>query len=240
MEKIKNAIKKYWDWRSPSYGLDKDKSVLVSDRWEAVLKELIVNGSNRKRALDIGTGRGQFAFYLDRLGFDVTGIDISEKMIYHAQKFAKRHFHDIDFHTGDAEALTFPDHSFDVVVSRNLLWTLPNPEKAIAEWKRVMKPGGTLVISDGLWNNVTWREAHKIIPRLFKGNVTSFRFFLTYAGFLNLLPFYRGVSFQKASELLEAARFRDIKAYDTSCFEVHPYAGDIREKKNFFIAYARN
>lgn len=239
MDNIKNMIKKYWDWRSVSYGMDKDKSVLVCDEWQAVLRALAADGHN-KRALDIGTGRGQFAFYLDRLGFDVAGIDISEKMIYHAREFAAKHQHDIDFCTGDAESLTFPDHSFDVVVSRNLLWTLPKPDKALSEWKRVMKPGGTLILSDGLWNNITWKDAYQAIAKLLRGNVISFRFFLTYAFLLNVLPFYRGICFEDASRLLEAAQFREIKAYDTSCFAVHPYNGNGHKKKNFFIAYAKN
>ncbi len=47
----------------------------------------------------------------------------------------------IDFQTGDAEHLPFEANTFDVVVSRNLVWTLPAPETAMREWHRVLKPG---------------------------------------------------------------------------------------------------
>ena len=246
MAKVKTAIKKYWNWRSKSFGYDKDKCPSIADRWESILKEL-VSGAPGKRALDIGTGTGQFAFYLARLGFAVKGIDLSENMIAHASQYAATHNLDINFQTGDAEDLEFEDHIFDVVVSRNLLWTLPNPHKALKEWRRVMKPGGALVVSDGLWMNYTWKRVHHLSLSLFKrmfrnGSMISARFFLSYAGLYKSLPFYEGICFEKASMLLEAARFKDITSYDISCFGTNPYGNTKRmrnTKPSFFIAYAR-
>lgn len=48
----------------------------------------------------------------------------------------------------DAEALDFDDASFDVVISRNVMWNLPHPETAYQEWLRVLKPGGLLLNYD--------------------------------------------------------------------------------------------
>lgn len=48
----------------------------------------------------------------------------------------------------DAQALSYAEESFDVVLSRNLTWTLPEPEKAYREWFRVLKPGGWLLNFD--------------------------------------------------------------------------------------------
>ncbi len=89
MEKIKTSIQKYWNWRSRSYCFDKDKSIKIAKSWESVLKNLIPVDSG-KHAIDIGTGRGQFAVYLARLGFSVTGIDLSENMISQANENAKK------------------------------------------------------------------------------------------------------------------------------------------------------
>ena len=50
---------------------------------------------------------------------------------------------------GNAEQLPFPPDSFDLAVSRHVLWTLPHPEAAIDEWIRVLRPGGRLVVVDG-------------------------------------------------------------------------------------------
>lgn len=246
MEKAKTSIKKYWNWRSKSYGYDADKSIKIANRWESILKEL-VSGAPGRQALDIGTGRGQFAFYLARLGFAVTGIDLSEKMISHARESALTRKRNIVFQIGDAEKLEFEDNTFDVVASRNLLWTLPNPDKALAEWRRVLKPGGTLVVSDGLWMNYTWKHIHHIAFNLLKGmfrknGMISVRFFCTYAGLQKSLPFYEGICFENACTLLQTARFKDIKSYDISCFDMNPYRGKKRTKNTdpaFFIAYAK-
>ena len=246
MEKIKNSIQKYWNWRSRSYCFDKDKSIKTAESWESVLKDL-VPGDPGKNAIDIGTGRGQFAVYLARLGFCVTGIDLSENMISQAKKHAKKNTLAIDFKIQDAEELKFNDNTFDVVVSRNLLWTLPDPYKAVKEWRRILKPGGTLVISDGFWMNYTWRRLHCFVFNLAKNifrndSMISARFFLSYAAFQKHLPFYEGICFEDADTLLQTARFKEIKSHDTSCFATNPYLKKKRMNNIeplFFIASAK-
>ena len=117
MKKIKTSIKKYWNWRSRSYCFDRDKSIKTAESWEAVLKNL-VPGDPGKRAIDIGTGRGQFAVYLARLGFCVTGVDLSENMISQAMEYAKKNALAIDFKIQDAEDLL---NSFCI---KPLFWVL--------------------------------------------------------------------------------------------------------------------
>ena len=56
------------------------------------------------------------------------------------------------FAIGDAEDTKEPAEQYDIVINRHLVWTLPHPEKAIKEWKRVLKPGGRLVIMEGNWH----------------------------------------------------------------------------------------
>jgi ubiquinone/menaquinone biosynthesis C-methylase UbiE len=194
---------------------------------------------------DVGTGTGQFAVYLAQNGFDVTGIDISEKMIVNAKRYAAQEGLGIKFDTGDAEHLNFADNFFDVVVSRNLLWTLPDPEKALREWKRVLKPGGRLIVSDGFWMNTTWKRIphlalHILKDRFRNGSRRSLKFFWSYSGIHKSLPFYGGVKIADVTLLLQKTRFKEIGYYDTSCFANHPYQGEKSKKKapSFFIAYA--
>ena len=246
MKKIKTSIQKYWNWRSRSYGFDKDKSIKTAESWESVLKNL-VPGNPGKHAIDIGTGRGEFAVYLARLGFSVTGIDLSENMISQAREHSKKTAFAIDFKIQDAEELKFDDNTFDVVVSRNLLWTLPDPNKAVKEWRRVLKPGGTIVISDGFWMNYTWKRLHYFVFNMAKNifrndSMISARFFLSYAAFQKHLPFYEGICFEDADTLLQTARFKEIKSHDTSCFATNPYLKKKRMNNIeplFFIASAK-
>jgi len=66
----------------------------------------------------------------------------------------------IDFRQGDAENLPFENESFDMVINRNLVWTLPDPERAIFEWGRVLKPEGKVIIIDGNWGNRMGSHGH--------------------------------------------------------------------------------
>jgi len=245
-ERQKRSIQKYWDWRSLSYPRDADKSEAVAERWETLLAGL-VSGAPGRRAIDVGTGTGQFAVYLAKLGFRVTGIDISEKMIQKAREHAERCNLDIDFQLQDAENLLFRDSTFDVVVSRNLLWTLPDPGKALQEWRRVLKPAGALIVSDGMWMNTTWKRVHhlafKILRRMFtNGSMISLRFFCAYAGLQKDLPFYEGICIAEAETLFQTARFREINSHDTSFFDTNPYETKGYERgapPRFFIVHAK-
>jgi len=244
MDKTKTSIKNYWDWRSTSFGHDADKSAAIADQWETIVHQ-VVKGAPGKRALDIGTGTGQFAVYLARGGFDVTGIDISAAMIAEARRYAADQRLQIDFITGDAESLDFADRTFDVVVSRNLLWTLPRPHQALMEWRRVLKPGGRLMLSDGFWENTTWRRVPRLFFKMLKnmgrnGSRISLRFFCTYAGLQRRLPLYEGVSLDEAVALLQSARFKSVMPYDTRRLKIHPYgaASPKRVFLPFFVASA--
>ena len=244
MDRLKEKIERYWDWRSTSYQLDHDKSLETAQDWEATLQDLVARFRDvTPRALDVGTGPGQFAFYLARAGFDITGIDLSPNMISTAKKKGQEMGLSINFRTGDAEALPFEDHSFDVVVSRNLLWTLPSPETAIQEWHRVLKPGGRIIISDGFWKNLTWLDIHRMALKtardiLKKSCKISFRFFYYYSRMINALPLYEGVTLKKIEELMRHAGFKEVLFCNIrDCFRIHPYGSNRSSGPPFFIAY---
>ncbi len=100
--------------------------------------------------LDVGCGIGGSSRILAKdYGCDVTGITISPQQVKRAQQLTPQEV-DVKFQVDDALALSFPDHSFDVVWSIEAGPHMPDKAKYAQEMMRVLKPGGILVVAD--WN----------------------------------------------------------------------------------------
>jgi ubiquinone/menaquinone biosynthesis C-methylase UbiE len=133
----------YWNARADSY--DSTHEVADKDIWKRELEALI--GSDRSlRILDIATGTGLIATMLAEHGYsDVTGVDLSDGMMSIAGRHAAERGLDIAYRTASALDLPYEDGAVDVVISSRLLWTLTEPDIAIAEWARVVRPGGVVI-----------------------------------------------------------------------------------------------
>jgi len=97
------------------------------------------------RVLDVSSGRGtQAIFYAENYGVQVTGIDISEKMIQSATNSAQRSdkADRISFRLGDSQALPFSDNSFDSVINECAVGIPDDSQQVLNEMVRVVKPGG--------------------------------------------------------------------------------------------------
>lgn len=162
----------YWSKRAPSYG-DVNRDELASGqraRWAteldgAIRSALPDRSRSGVRVLDVGTGPGFFAITLALLGYDVTAADYTPAMLDEARGNARAAgvgegagSGRISFRRMDAAALAFGDSAFDVVVSRNLTWNLPDPAAAYAEWARVLAPGGLLLNFDANWYRYLYDE----------------------------------------------------------------------------------
>ena len=165
--------RKYWTGRAPGYSEVNRLELSTAQRrkWRSCLRKEIGRhfpGRERKdlRVLEVGTGPGFFAILLRELGLDVTAIDLTPAMIAEAKENAGPLAGSIRFLEMNAEALMFAEESFDIVVSRNLTWNLPHPEKAYGEWMRVLKPGGLFLNFDANWYAFLFDErAHKAFER---------------------------------------------------------------------------
>ena len=111
--------------------------------------------------LDVGTGPGFFACILSEEGHRVTGIDASDGMLACAEKNAAALGVHPVFLKMDLNEMTFPDASFDAVVLRNVSWTLQYPETVYTEFKRLLRPGGKLLIYDANWQ-MHWFDEEKL------------------------------------------------------------------------------
>ena len=99
--------------------------------------------------LDVGTGTGFVALIAASLGHRVTGIDLAEGMLAVARAEAERRCLHPRLLVGDAVTPDFPAGSFDVVVSRSLVWTLRELDRAVVGWHRVLRPRGRVIMFGG-------------------------------------------------------------------------------------------
>lgn len=99
-----------------------------------------------ERVLDVATGTGITAINARARGAKVTGLDLTPELLNVARKKAESEgYTDIEFKEGDAEAMPFPDATFDVVLSTCGHMFAPDQAKVAAEMLRVTKPGGRIV-----------------------------------------------------------------------------------------------
>ncbi len=111
----------------------------------------ILNGWNiapGKRLLDIGCGSGQTAIPAALRGIHVTAIDLASNLIADARERARSEGLVVRFDEGDAENLPYGDESFDVAITLIGAMFAPRPDKVVAEFARVVRPGGNLYMAN--------------------------------------------------------------------------------------------
>ena len=140
---ILEDLTSYWTDRAHSYSAQ--NLAEMNDWRRQAWRKLILKHAPEKeclRILDVGTGPGFFAINLALAGHEVTAVDVTEHMIWHARQNAESYGANVTFLVQRGEFLPFEDGSFDLIVSRNVIWNLEYPEEALAEWARVLAPGG--------------------------------------------------------------------------------------------------
>lgn len=160
---VKEEIKNKWNEWAVDYDSSYGHNVRSAEEalaWKQTLGRA-VNSKEPLKILDVGTGTGFLALFLAEMGHDCLGVDLTPKMLEQAKEKAQARNLKAQFQLGDAEALEIEDNSLDVVINRLLLWTLPQPEVALKEWLRVLKPGGKIIIVDGVWRSITLADKIK-------------------------------------------------------------------------------
>lgn len=141
--------KQVWDKSAPSY----DKQIAFFEKiWFAGGREWLGERA-RGRVLEvaIGTGRNLAHYAAD---VSLTGIELSPAMLAIARQRAAALGRHVELSEGDAEHLPFGDAAFDTVVCALSLCTIPDPAAAVGEMRRVLSPGGRLLLLDHIAS--TW------------------------------------------------------------------------------------
>ena len=225
---VKEEITSKWNISSETYDTQHGhavKSDAEADAWKNVFDNVFPTG--KLKILDVGCGTGEISLLLADMGHDVTGIDLSEKMMEKGRIKAKDRGLDINFQLGDAEKPPFDSGSFDVIINRHLLWTLPHPQTAVLNWGRILRNGGRAVIIDGIWDDGSLN--------------TKFRRFLSNVGVMvaerknpwkgyysddlkAVLPNAGGTPLERSRGYLSDAGLKDIQSRDIT------YIRDIQRK----------
>lgn len=149
---LQDTINDYWTERAPSYDAyqqrpeRRDLDLEVWGRiWSGALPPAPAD------VLDVGTGSGHVARLVAGLGHRVVGIDLSSGMLEIAAQHAAGDANPPRFQVGDAVDPGLPVGSFDAVVGRYVMWTLRDPDAAVASWLRLLRPGGVVAMADSTW-----------------------------------------------------------------------------------------
>ncbi|MFD0268409.1 class I SAM-dependent methyltransferase [Streptomyces sp. NPDC127106] len=145
-------ITAYWDAAAAAFDDEPDHGLRADDTraaWARLLRSWMP--ADPVDVLDISCGTGSMSSLLAEAGHRVTGVDLAPRMVEQARaKFSTAGLEG-RFLVGDAMMPPTGEQRFGAVLSRHLVWTLPDPEAALREWVSRLSPGGRLVLVEGRW-----------------------------------------------------------------------------------------
>jgi ubiquinone/menaquinone biosynthesis C-methylase UbiE len=146
------TTREYWDLQAATFDEEPDHGLRdprVREAWARLLLPLLPRASGS--VADLGCGTGSLSVLLAEAGHEVHGLDLSAEMVKAARAKASQAGVSVRFTTSDAARPPLASSSFDVVLARHVLWALPDPAAALAEWVRLLRPGGVLLLVEGRW-----------------------------------------------------------------------------------------
>ncbi len=153
----------FWDAEAESFDDEPDHGLadeLVRAAWRDLLLGVLPPAPGR--VADLGCGTGTMTRLLVDHGYSADGIDFSPAMIERATAKVP----EARFAVGDASSPDLPQHQFDVVLCRHVLWALADPVAAIDRWTELLAPDGIIVLIEGRWHTgggLTASEAERIV-----------------------------------------------------------------------------
>ncbi|MFP3909274.1 MAG: class I SAM-dependent methyltransferase [Archaeoglobaceae archaeon] len=197
----KTKIKHYWDCNVEVH----DKFFSFFQDEELIWREFLIGKlGDCQKILEMGCGTGNLTKILVKAGYHVTAVDISPQML---RKFASNNGCQILL--GDAENPPFKEDSFDAVICRNLMCTLPEPEKTLHNWSKLLKQGGKLCIIDKIdtGTNIRERIGHFLVLMLEGQNLWRLGYGKDTA---SLIPFHCGFKPHALKSLVSKCGFEKV------------------------------
>lgn len=145
-------VRRYWDEFASEYDDYPDHGLLDPDiraAWKDLLRTWLP--ATPGRVADLACGTGTMSVLAAELGHEVSGVDLSEEMVALARAKTAPFGRAVEVVQGDAGLPPLVPGTFDVVLARHVLWTLPDPIDALRAWAGLLRPGGRLVLVEGRW-----------------------------------------------------------------------------------------
>lgn len=199
-------VSDYWTRRAPAFD-GVASHVAQAGLWRDVLAAAFET-EGPKDVVDLGTGTGACALIAASLGHRVRACDGSEGMLAAARQAAAASGLEIAFEHALIEEASFAPSSADIVTLRNVLWTLPEPMAALRKAHLLLRPGGLVLVSDGLWS-------------------VAAQYRSTYPDTLVAsLPRHDGLTEEEVRAMLTEAGFGPAQSWQ-HLFPASPYPGDV-------------
>jgi ubiquinone/menaquinone biosynthesis C-methylase UbiE len=162
-QQVSDVIRHHWNSRADTFEQHGPHNAIASDKQhQAWLDQLAQwSGPAPRRVLDIGCGTGVLSTILAELGHNVTGIDFAANMITLAKEKATQTQLNIEFRVQDAASLSDADQTYDIIIGRHIIWTLPDPIRGLRERIRVLRPNGRLVLIESTFADNSSRNIEK-------------------------------------------------------------------------------
>jgi ubiquinone/menaquinone biosynthesis C-methylase UbiE len=159
------------------------------------------------RVLEVAPGPGYLAIELAKLGpYRVTGLDISRTFVAIARRNADEEKVQVDFRRGNAARMPFADRSFDFLVCRAAFKNFAEPERAVEEMRRVLVPGGGVLLID-LRRDASTEEIDEEVGKMGLNGVNTFLTRMTF----RFMLLKRAYSRKEFLEFFTRAGFRNVR-----------------------------
>lgn len=148
LRQVTDSFPRPWDEAADSFDDEPDHG-LRDPTVRAAWRELLISvlPPSPARVADLGCGTGTLTRLLVDSGFAVDALDFSPVMLEHA----RRKVPEARFVLADASNPPLQPGRYDVILSRHVLWALPDPPAAFAAWAELLKPTGTALLIEGRW-----------------------------------------------------------------------------------------
>lgn len=166
---MENSVRDFWDSQASTFDEEPDHGLRDHDTreaWRAMLMPLLPPAP--AQVVDLGCGTGSLSVLLAAAGYDVRGVDLSDRMVEAAAAKAAAAGATAEFAQGDASFPPFDAGSCDVVLARHVVWALPDPDAAMQRWVDLLRPEGRLILVEGSWSTgsgITAAECEALVLR---------------------------------------------------------------------------